>query len=302
MCQDIDYFEPPAGSAAIVIDRLEGQAAFAPVGSRHELGAAIGLCVLLFSPDSETPVAVDTTDERGRFALSPPEPGSYIFVATLESMHDFAVTLRISDNPPEPDAERGLLLHMRAEEDDRGSFASVIGHLALRRELLEMARLDQEVRNALIQAGVGTPDPVLESRMAAVDARNRTRLRAIVEEHGWPGTDLVGTDGAGGAFLVLQHAPYDMQKELFPQVEAGYRDGVVSGPSYALLLDRVLVWEGRPQVYGSQAEPFDEWIDGEPVLAPIEDQPNVDGRRAEVGLLPLAEYRALLKRLYFPER
>ncbi len=56
------------------------------------------------------------------------------------------------------------------------------------------------------------------------------------------------------------------------------------------------------QVYGTQAMTFDEWIDGEPALAPIEDEANVDVRRAEVGLPPLAAYRELLKRLYSPER
>jgi len=301
-CQDIDYVESPFSEAAIVIDRLEGQATVAPPGSRYETGGAGGICVLLFSRGNETPVAVGTTDERGRFALARPEPGSYILVAALESIDDLAVSLRISDVPTAPDGERGLLLHMRAEEDDRGSFASMIRHLALRQELLEMARLDQEVRSALIQAGVGTPDPQLLSRMAAIDAGNTNRLQAIVEEYGWPGTDLVGVDGARSAFLVLQHASHDVQKNLFPLVEAGYREGMVSGPGYALLLDRILVGDGRLQVYGTQAMTFDEWIDGQPALAPIEDEANVDVRRAEVGLPPLAAYRELLKRLYSPER
>ena len=165
-----------------------------------------------------------------------------------------------------------------------------------------MKRLDQEVRNEWLQGGAGAPGPELLSRMAAVDARNTTRLRAVVEQHGWPGSALVGVDGAESAFLVLQHATHPVQKELFPLVEAGYRAGTVSGQSYALLLDRILVGDGRPQVYGSQARPVEEWIDGEPALEPIEDEQNVDVRRAEVGLPPLAEYRELLKRMYLSQR
>ena len=173
--------------------------------------------------------------------------------------------------------------------------------LELRRELLEMRRLD-EVRNEWIQEGATTPSPELLSRMAAVDGRNFERLQAIVAGHGWPGSDLVGMDGAEGAFLVLQHASHAVQKELFPLVEAGYRAGTVSGQSFALLFDRILVRDGQPQVYGSQARPFDDWIDGEPALEPIEDERNVDLRRAEVGLPPLAEYRELLKSIYQAER
>lgn len=291
-CQAIGYLEPPAGAAAIVIDQLEGHAALAPIGSRHELSGPSGVCVLLFREGNETPVAVGRTNERGRFALPRPAPGSYVFVAALlGTIDDLAVSVRISDIPADP--ERGLLLHVRAEEDDRGGFASAIPHLALRRELLEMARVDQAVRNEWMREDPGSPSPELLSRMAAIDAGNTARLQEIVEEHGWPGSDLVGLDGARGAFLIVQHATHDVQKALFPLVEGGYRDGVVAGPSYALLLDRILVRDGRPQVYGSQAGFFD----GELALEPIEDEANVDMRRAEVGLPPLAEYVEQLKSL-----
>ena len=301
-CEGIDYLEPPAGSAEIAIDELEGQTAFVPPRRAHATGWVSGTCVLLFRRGAETPVVIGTSDERGRFAFSRPEPGPYILVAVSESFHDLAVSLRVSDSRPYPGAARGLLLRMYMEEDGRGSSASVIRRLALRRELLGMAQVDQAVRNELIEAGAATPDPELLSRMAAIDARNTARLQAIVEEHGWPGPDLVGTDGAGSASLLLQHASHDVQRALLPLVEAGYREGRVPGNRYAELLDRVLVGEGRLQVYGTQAEPFAAWIDGEPALAPIEDGANVDARRAEVGLMPLVEYRELLKRLYFPER
>lgn len=301
-CREIDYSAPLPGSAPVAVDRLEGQAVFAPVGSRHELGGANGVCLALFREGEDNPVALGATDEGGRFAFPRPEPGTYIFVATLEPIHDIAVALRLSDAPPPSAAERGLLLRLRATEDERRSFASVLRHLGLRSELLEMRRLDQEVRNAWIQAGVTAPGPEILSRMAEVDARNLVRLQAIVEQHGWPGSDLVGLDGAEGAFLVLQHASHAVQKDLLPLVEAGYGAGTVSGQSYALLLDRIRVGDGRPQVYGSQARPFAEWIDGEPALDPIEDEANVDARRAEVGLPPLEEYRALLKSIYLSER
>ena len=301
-CHAVDYSEPTRGGAPITVDQLEGQAVFAPVGSRYELGGANGVCLALFREGEENPAVLGATDEGGRFALPRPEPGTYIFVAVLEPIHDITAALRISDAPTWPDAERGLLLHVRATEDERRSFASVLRHLGLRRELLEMRRLDQEVRNEWIRGGVAAPSPESLSRMAEIDARNIGRLQAIVEQHGWPGADLVGLDGAESAFLVLQHASHAVQKELFPLVEAGYGAGTVSGQSYALLLDRIRVGDGRPQVYGSQARPFDEWIDGEPALDPIEDEANVDARRAELGLPPLEEYRALLKSIYLSER
>ena len=99
----------------------------------------------------------------------------------------------------------------------------------------------------------------------------------------------------------LQHAEYAVQKEMFPLVRDAYRANKLPGQFYALLFDRVLVREGKPQVYGTQAKGLDQWKGKEPVLEPIEDEANVDRRRAEVGLPPLSEYRVTLKRMYFPK-
>lgn len=172
---------------------------------------------------------------------------------------------------------------------------------ALRRELLKRVEQDQAIRNELISKGVKNPDKAVLARMRAIDAENTERVRAIVARYGWPGPELVGRDGAEAAFLLVQHADHAFQKEMLPLVEKAYRGGGLSGQSYALLLDRVLVGEGKPQVYGTQAKRFEEWKGQEPVLEPIEDEANVDKRRAEVGLPPLSEYREGLKQFYFPQ-
>ena len=56
----------------------------------------------------------------------------------------------------------------------------------------------------------------------------------------------------------------------------------------SLLQDRVLVAEDKPQIFGTQLY-FDETT-GTLELFPIEDAANVDARRREVGMGPLAEY------------
>jgi hypothetical protein len=172
---------------------------------------------------------------------------------------------------------------------------------ALRDELLKRVEQDQAIRNELISHGVKTPDKTILARMQAIDAANTERMKAIVKRYGWPGPELVGVDGSEAAFLLVQHADLAFQKEMLPLVEKAYRSGGLSGQSYALLLDRVRVGEGKPQVYGTQAKRFEEWNGQEPALQPIEDEANVDKRRAEVGLPPLAEYREMLKRMYFPQ-
>ena len=126
-------------------------------------------------------------------------------------------------------------------------------------------------------------------------------MKEIVKKHGWPKPELVGPDGVQAAFLIVQHAEHEFQKEMLPHVKKAFQDGAIPGQSYALLLDRVLVGDGKPQVYGTQAKSIQEWDGETPTLQPIEDEANVDKRRAEVGLSPLAEYRELLKQVYFPK-
>jgi hypothetical protein len=172
---------------------------------------------------------------------------------------------------------------------------------ALRSELLKRVAEDQAIRNELIRKGVKDLDKDVLTRMQTIDRANTERMRAIVRQYGWPGPELVGRDGTEAAFLLVQHAELSFQKEMLPLVEKAYKSGRLSGQNYALLLDRVLVGEGKPQVYGTQAKRVEEWNGEEPVLQPIEDEANVDKRRAEVGLFPISEYKEVLKQMYFPK-
>lgn len=179
--------------------------------------------------------------------------------------------------------------------------APAVASPELRKELLERVNRDQAIRNELIKSGVRHPDPKIEARMSEIDSANTERMKEIVKQYGWPGPELVGVDGTEAAFLLVQHAEHEFQKQMLPLVEKAYRQKKLQGQDYALLLDRVLVAEGKPQVYGTQAKRFDQWKGTEPVFEPIEDEANVDKRRAEVGLFSMAEYRRLLKQIYFPK-
>lgn len=168
----------------------------------------------------------------------------------------------------------------------------------LRAELLEMAEADQAARHELVeslQAG-GEPDSALVAELMALDARHTARMKQVLVEHGWPGISAVGADGSGAAFLLVQHSDRDpaFQKMALELLEDAWRDGEASGQDFALLTDRVRVHEGRPQLYGTQAS----IEDGRLVFDPIADSASVDARRAELGLPPLAQYRALLEETY----
>lgn len=164
---------------------------------------------------------------------------------------------------------------------------------ALRRELLEMARIDGQVRSELVAEGTLSTDGY-HPRMAAVHDRHAERLSAIIEEHGWPGRSLVGRDGAEAAWLILQHAiaQPDLMRSALPLLRRSAERDEADPAHGAHLEDRIAFFENRPQRYGTQ---FDWDNDGELVPWPIEDPEAVDERRAEVGLPPLAEQAQRLR-------
>jgi hypothetical protein len=163
-----------------------------------------------------------------------------------------------------------------------------------------MHERDQNIRNEMISAGVDHPSKDITKRMDTIDRENTTRMMRVIAQFGWPSASLVGWDGTEAAFILVQHADQKDHEKLLPLIVKEYKAGNVSGPNYALFVDRALVEEGKPQTYGTRAKPFAEWQSGKPALYPIEDEAGVDKRRAEVGLSPLSEYLGQLKRMYYP--
>lgn len=139
---------------------------------------------------------------------------------------------------------------------------------ALRVELEQMRERDQASR-----AGTA-PDR---------DREHATRLGAILDECGWPSLTMHGRSASIGAFLVLQHADLEMQQRYLPLVRAADADGALPRGLLPLLEDRILVRQGKPQLYGSQFRGT-----GEPY--PIADPDALDARRQRAGLEPLERY------------
>lgn len=165
-------------------------------------------------------------------------------------------------------------------------------------ELQRRGAEDEAVRARLIaslQAG-GTPDSAVLAQLAAVDSANAQWLASTVATHGWPRRSVVGADAASAAFLIVQHATHDtsFQVGMLRDLASAVAGGEADGESLALLTDRVARQRGQPQVYGTQAEVRD----GRVVVDPIADSAGVDGRRAQLGLVPLAAYVRLLDSLY----
>ena len=181
----------------------------------------------------------------------------------------------------------------------------------LHSELLRRTRTDQDARQGMVQwmkdhgaATVATESlrkeqkaelEKLTAKVKAVDADNTKWLAGVVEQHGWPTYTSVGKDGANAAWLLVQHADADpkFQRRCL-DLMAKLPKGEVSQSDLAYLTDRVLLAEGKKQRYGTQFI----FADGKWKPRPLEDEANVDKRRAEAGLPPLAEYIKLIEKQY----
>lgn len=146
-----------------------------------------------------------------------------------------------------------------------------------------------EIKAAEERHGHSSPEVAdLWKKQNLKDEENRKRLVEIIDQSGWPKKSVVGERAVLTAFLVVQHAGIDLQKRYLPLLRSAAEAGEVKLNWLALLEDRVLVGEGKKQLYGSQLRGQKEVKGWQ--LEHIEDEVNVDERRAKMGLGPLAEY------------
>jgi len=170
---------------------------------------------------------------------------------------------------------------------------------AVRAELLQMADEDQRARFAAIaEATRNAGSNNLIQTMVQIDEKNTARLKSLVAEHGWLGKSLVGEDGAHAAWLLVQHASdRAFQKECLEKMKSALKDGEVSATDFAYLFDRVAMFDGRKQLYGTQfRSPPGKFCPMEPT--PIEDEEHVDERRKALGLPSMVENAKQLRETY----
>jgi hypothetical protein len=120
------------------------------------------------------------------------------------------------------------------------------------------------------------------------DSINLIKIQKILDEHGWLGADKIGEEGNATLFLVIQHAPLEVQENYVPLIRDAVKKGNAQPGNLAILEDRIAVRNGKRQRFGSQIGRDQET--GEYYILPLLDPENVDKRRQEVGLGTLQEY------------
>lgn len=152
--------------------------------------------------------------------------------------------------------------------------------------LVAAARRDLDTRTRL--AASGELFNGYHPEMEAVHDENAALLTRVFDDIGWPGRREYGDDGAGAAFLILQHAigHPDLQRRGLTLLLDAIPEGQANPLDAAYLSDRISIFEGGAQTFGTQ---FDWDANGQLSPATVRDPETLDERRASVGLPPMAE-------------
>lgn len=129
---------------------------------------------------------------------------------------------------------------------------------------------------------------------------HQKRALAILEEHGFPGYDLVGERGSKSFWLIVQHADHDpeFQQLVLDSMKIQVRRQNANPGNFAYLTDRVRVNTDRQQLYGTQMDYNFEICQAFPKNG-LEDEQAVNQRRKEMGMEPLEVYLNQVSEMHF---
>ena len=180
------------------------------------------------------------------------------------------------------------VLIFRREADIRAKIDSL---------LCDIGRKDQAVRAdwAKVATGSVIQEEAIEYalKMEETDSTNLATVSQILDTYGWP-SGL--SDTANKAiFLVIDHSDLKTMNKYIGLFRDAVEKGYIQMNDLVTMEDRMLMNEGKPQKYGTQAYSLVE--DGKTVIYiwPVEDPDKLDALRKSVGLMPIGAYLEIVK-------
>lgn len=130
--------------------------------------------------------------------------------------------------------------------------------------------------------------------MEELHNRNARLLEEIIDNIGYPTIDKVGAEASEAAWLIIQHSigrPKFMKK-CAGLLEKAVQENKAKIIHLAYSIDRIAVFEGKLQLYGTQ---FDWNENGDLSPHPLDDVTKVNNRRKSLGLNSLEEQTVVMR-------
>lgn len=160
-------------------------------------------------------------------------------------------------------------------------------------KIIELKNADFEIRDKLIQNG--ELEEGYNEEMERLHNSNAEVLNEIIDTIGYPTIDKVGKEASEAAWLVIQHSigkPHFMKKCL-KLLENAITENKANPQNLAYLTDRIAIFEGNPQHYGTQ---FDWDENGEISPNIFDDLTKVNQRRKSIGFNTLKEQIKIMRK------
>ena len=143
-----------------------------------------------------------------------------------------------------------------------------------------------EMRKLREKYNTGSPEyKELARRIQVTDSINLILVTSLIDQFGWLSKAVVGKTGNSAVWLVIQHADLATQEKYYPIMEKAVQENKASRKDLAYLEDRILMRQGKKQLYGTQYKLDSET--NEMKLWEEEDPDRLNERRASVGLPPM---------------
>lgn len=159
--------------------------------------------------------------------------------------------------------------------------------------IIDLKNADLALRDKLIQSGQLSEG--YNEEMKELHDRNAKILNEIIDTIGYPTTDKVGKEASEAAWLVIQHSigQPEFMKKCSKMLEKAVSENKADPQSLAYLIDRIAVFEGKEQLYGTQFD-WDEYG----ILNPnhCDDLTKVNERRKSIGLNTLEEQTEIIRK------
>ena len=130
------------------------------------------------------------------------------------------------------------------------------------------------------------------TEMERVDSLNQAIVFEILDKDGWPSN--LSNKANQAIWIVIDHSDLAFQRKYLYLVKEKAEECILEKADYAILNDRVLMGEGKPQIYGTQikmnATIVDDEITMQFFLWPVENPIVLDSLRNTMGLSPIKEY------------
>lgn len=160
-------------------------------------------------------------------------------------------------------------------------------------KIIELKNADLALRDKLVQSG--QLNDGYNEEMKDLHNRNTKILNEIIDTIGYPTTDKLGEEASEATWLIIQHSigQPDFMKKCVKLLEVAVNENKANPKNLAYLIDRVAVFEGKPQLYGTQ---FDWDENGK--LSPhyFDDLTKVNEMRKSIGLNSLEEQTDIIRK------